>query len=298
MFSLIQNLRQRIHDLEHGKKPSPAATGMPTGSSDHRQHEERSPLTLQSLTNPETSPGVSAMVGAATGEPQREGFHGISSTAAFMADVRQAIEGRRSDTRLPEVQQAQEGARASLAMKKYVLPPRSLAETLLPAYWEFVFPLYPFLNEKRFRTMYDALWKGAAFSTPSISLLGNQEEIVVCILNIVLALACQYWPEPDPRTAREQARVFIDRAHTLIEIDLLATDGKTVQHVEAMLLFAQFLIGTGSAYRAYMILGSAIRLCHQLGLHRSSTYTFQTIPDVSDREATKRIYNGCLMMET
>jgi hypothetical protein len=261
--------------------------------------------------------GVSAMVGAVTGEPQNEGFLGSSSAAAFMKHIRKAIDSRLGVSPLDEefhgndrfqtvtntahLQPVSEESKRKYLLDDYVLPPRKLADSLLNTYWTYVHPLYPFLNRGSFTRIYNDIWTGSnAATTASTSPQASSttdESTSLCIFNLVLALSCQYSDEIEPRKCQATARVFFTRAKDLLRFDPVDSADRSVQLVQALLLMGQYLQGIGSTHKAWGIVGMAIRVCHELGLHLAVTTSERVVQNILEREMMRRVYHGCVMME-
>jgi hypothetical protein len=263
------------------------------------------------------SEGVSAIIGAVTGEPQNQGFLGSSSAAAFMKHIREAVDSRAGvespegvlfgseRTQIhPESGHGQQlfgsGKRKS-PLEDYVLPPRKLADSLSRAYWANVYPLYPFLDRRNFTKMYNDIWNGTddAVSTPmsptTSSCPGNPTSL--CIFNLVLALACQYPDTIEPGKSQSTARVFFLRAKDLLRFDPVDSADRSIYLVQALLLMGQYLQSIGSTHKAWRVVGIAIRVCHELGLHRAVTTSEEVVPKINEREMMRRVYHGCVMME-
>ncbi|KIX99033.1 uncharacterized protein Z520_05494 [Fonsecaea multimorphosa CBS 102226] len=252
---------------------------------------------MHSPENPSTGAGVNAITGAATGELQNEGFHGMSSAASFMDSVRQAIEGQvstefagsivyPSSTTIPPIKRRLE----------YVLPPRTTSEELQESYWRFVYPLYPFIDRESFTQVYRSLWDGTPLPSSGSHLMRLEETTSVAIFNLVLALGCQYRAQSEAGEAHDAAEVFFNRAHSLVRFDPTDTSLLSLQYVQVMLVMSQYLTGTGNTHKAWGVIGTAIRGCHHLGLHRSAFYDHSSL-SYQDKDFVRRVYHGCVMLE-
>ncbi|OJJ01949.1 hypothetical protein ASPVEDRAFT_83471 [Aspergillus versicolor CBS 583.65] len=257
-------------------------------------------------TGNEGRTGVSALVAAVTGEPQYEGFQGPSSAATFMSNIRQAVNGdtQPRDARSAVSGESENGPWFSLSsptekavLGDYVVPPRRVADSLLESYWTFIHPLYPVLNRSIFTQSYDALWIGRSLPLRAPPLMVIDEATVLCILNLALALSCQYSDEIAVGKAFTSAEVFFARARGLFRFDPVGSANVGLPQLQIMLLIAQYLQGTGRAYQAWDIVAVAIRNCHRLGFHLASSTSEELIPDVLERELVKRVYHLCVMTE-
>ena len=259
--------------------------------------------------------GVSAILGAITGEQQNQGFHGASSAANFMQQIRQAIDAQigvspESVHDGPQNDQTStytgDGLYPSsnIAIKQkvnnYVLPPRKLADSLLQTYWIYVYPLYPFLDRTNFTSMYNGIWTGDWASMASSSrtfVMSDDEPTGVCIFNMVLALSCQYSDTLEEGSHRATAKIFFLRAKESLQFDPINVSNRSIHLVQALLLSGQYLQSIGSPHEAWGAIGAAMRICHELGFHLSSATGERAAQSVREGETVKRVYHGCIMMD-
>ena len=247
--------------------------------------------------------GISAIVGAMTGEPHNEGYHGLSSAAAFLTQIRQAVDSRLG-VKPPEGSLAVSLHNAatklpSRTVPDYVLPPRKLADKLINVYWEYVHPIYPFLHKPNFTTIYNDIWAGGELSSssPDVSATGNNEATSICILYLVLALSCQWADAIEPEKRHSTATVFFTRARNLLQFDPVDPTDRSVQLVQALLLTGHYLQITGNTPKAWVVIGMSVRICHELGLHLPERSHSGDSPRVMESEIRKRVYHGALTME-
>lgn len=224
-------------------------------------------------------------------------FLGPASNTAFMKHIRQVIEGQLVEDRVSDLQSNQIDTDLSAGSPDYVLPPRQLADSLVDHYWVFVHPLYPFLHKPSFCEIYDTLWTGQKLSNTGCTNMKIDEATSVCILNLVLALGCQYHHKHGVGTSIATAEVFYKRARSFLRLNPTEPRNNTLQLVQAMLLMTQFLMGTGHTHKAWGVVGMAVRICYQLGLHRNADSSPETFPKPVQREIVRRVYHGALMLE-
>jgi hypothetical protein len=224
-------------------------------------------------------------------------FLGPGSNAEFMKHIRQAIEGHPLEDGASDSQSSRVITHISISSPDYVLPPRQFADSLLNRYWDFVHPLYPFLHKSRFYEVYEALWTGQESPNTTCTIMRVDEATSVCILNLVLALGCQYHHEAGAGRSNTTAEVFFKRARSLLRINPIESSDNTLQLVQAMLLMTQFLMGTGNTHKAWGVVGMAVRTCFQLGLHRTPDSGTGFFLKPIHREIVRRVYHGALMLE-
>lgn len=131
----------------------------------------------------------------------------------------------------------------------------------------------------------------------SASSSATDEATFLCTFNLVLALSCQYAEIIEPDQCQTTANMFFQRAKDLLKFDPVESTGRSVQLVQALLLMGQYLQGIGSANRAWSVIGIALRICHELGLHNPSNKAERSCRNITERELVRRLYHGCLMLE-
>lgn len=306
---MVQILQERIQELERNQHAVNAAATSPYTGQSHEaasveatSHREADEL----ATRKERGTKVSAILAAVTGEPQYEGFQGPSSAATFMSSIRQAVDenAKSPDSSFvvglaPQTPPSPSSfvSNQQTVPRDYVLPPRRVVDGLLQSYWTLIHPLYPVLNRSIFNKSYDALWAGNLLSIVASPLMRVDESTLVCILNLLLALACQYSDEIALGKAFATAQVFFNRGRKLFDFDAVDSTDNSLPHLQIMLLIAQYLQCTGRAYKAWNTIAIAIRSCHQMGFHLAATSSEERFPDVVERELVKRVYHFCLTSE-
>ena len=286
--------------------PSRAADSSSNSADTRRDHD----ITIDD----DGSGSVSAIIGAVTGEPQNQGFHGTSSAVTFMQQIRQAIDARMGvspESGLDRYQNSNQpftydGHRKHSTKKHtvadYVLPPRRLADNLLQTYWVYIFPIYPFLEKRDFMNIYNSIWTGdwanASSSSPFDSSLDVHEPTAVCIFYLVLALGCQYSDAIEERSQRDTAKSFFFRAKECLQFDPIDLSNHSLQLLQALLLSGQYLQSIGNPHEAWGAIGVATRICHEFGFHLASSTTGErVIRSKREREIIRRVYHGCVMMD-
>ncbi|KAK2749281.1 hypothetical protein FQN55_003606 [Onygenales sp. PD_40] len=292
------------HDGLSGKSNRPALNqGIHRGPFDHRIHHNRGPSTAHEsqpdLTGTDDADdGVNAMMGAVGGNRQTQAFFGSSSAAGFIRQVRKAIdvkmghppeehsgspalENGRFSTMRPirksNSQSQYDGA-------NYVLPPRKTADALLDTYWKLVHPLYPFLDHE-LGSAYESIWTGETTD--------YDENMLMCIFNVMFALGCQLSEAIKPEQREASAAVYFNRAKELLHFNLWEND--SVGLIQCLLIMGQYLQSTNSAHQCWIVIGLAIRIAQSLGLHLPQTAT--QFRDPRDHQLARKIWHGCVLMD-
>lgn len=293
----VESLHARIRELEEQIKFAGSSTSNPQ----RLAHEAGGSLNTGGKAHTESSGSplaVNEIEAAATGEPQSEGFVGPGSAAAFLSTVRLAVDPR---TSLPSPKRVWPQAPQSDSPLDYVLPPRREADALLDLYWLYVHPLYLFLYKPGLQKIYSGLWTGEISCGGPSSLMQTSEASSVALVNLVLALGYQYSGKQANSGTRHAgatlAEEHFNRARSAFKHDLLDGAERTLQAVQVMLLMAQYLSSIGSTHRAWEVIGSGVKACYRLGLHRAQLFSEHALLTSANQEMVKRVWHGCIMLE-
>ncbi|KAJ5423090.1 hypothetical protein N7445_011198 [Penicillium cf. griseofulvum] len=160
-----------------------------------------------------------------------------------------------------------------------------MADSLMEVYWEYVFPLYPFLVPGEMKSEYMKIWTGDS--------LEYDENMLMCTLNVIFALASQLADFVPPTEREELADAFFSRAKGLFQFNLW--DSGSSGLIQCLLLMAQYLQSTDSAHQCWIVTGLAIRNAQSLGLHLPQNIarlrTFQ------EQQLGRKIWHGCVLMD-
>ncbi|KAH7007704.1 fungal-specific transcription factor domain-containing protein [Ilyonectria destructans] len=305
--TFVRQLEQRIQQLESHAWSNPQLAQPATETIGRGLSEMLASPAAASVG--EESPGcISAMEGAVTNAPQSEGYIGSASAAYFMNFIRRAVDpgsavsGPIQNVNTPPTRDTASSSALRKPSMPYVLPPRRDAERLVIAYWDYIHPLYPFLYQPCFADIFVSLWTGKPSSSEAASpLMRTTKANSACLVNLVLALACQYYDVPvdrqDLTEGPKSGVIFFNRARSIFQYDVSDGTDQSLQVVQIFLLMAQYLNSTGSPQRSWELLGVAIRICQRLGLHQGATTDQRAFPDPVEREMIKRVWHGCFMME-
>ncbi|KAJ5131570.1 uncharacterized protein N7515_007609 [Penicillium bovifimosum] len=185
--------------------PTPGTARSPTPAnytrSTHRQGDISTPTSQLD--------GVNAMMGAVDEERAYQGFFGSSSAAGFMRQVKTAVDRRVASPHqrcsvpnppIPSSLMPTRGERQQSSVASYVLPPRRMADSLMEVYWDYVFPLYPFLEPAQLKAEYAKIWTGDG--------LVYDENMLMCTLNVIFALSSQLADFVPPKDREASADAF------------------------------------------------------------------------------------------
>jgi len=243
------------------------------------------------------SKGIDTMTGVVGGEPISQEFFGSSSAGSFMRQVKSAIDAKvpspdaRSSSsvlgkaQMPMLSAVDHRRESRVNDVDYVLPSRKTADNLADIYFRLVHPLYPFLDRQKFDDAYQSIWSGSPTSL--------DERMLMCTVNVMFALACQLSESIKSEQREASAKVFFKRAQDLLNLDLW--DVGSTELIQCLLLMGQYLQSTNSPHQCWMIIGLAVRVAQGLGLHLPKT-SFD-IQGSRERELTRRIWHGCILMD-
>ena len=293
----IESLQARIRALE-AQVESHAS---PVRTLPGLVHEEGSHRNAGYQTDAQRNGGASAVTaieGAATGEPQSEGFVGPGSAAVFLSTVRHAVDPEASpnlDSRVWPPASNRD------IPNDYVLPSQREADALFHLYWTYVHPLYPFVYKPAFQKSYIGLRSGEMCPTVPCPLMCTTKSTDVALVNLVLALSYQYSHKHTGSDitclGAETAEEHFGRAQRAFQYDYLDGTEQTLQAVQVILLMAQYLSSIGRTHRAWEAIGTGVRTCYRLGLHRSQLFLEHANLTEADQEMIKRVWHGCIMVE-
>lgn len=234
------------------------------------------------------------MMGSLEEGRANQGFFGSSSAAGFMRQIKIAVDRRvSSPERHPSSSNRALGSsllsnrneKHQSTVVAYVLPPRRTADSLMEVYWDYVFPLYPFLDSGLMKGEYTKIWRGDS--------LQYDENMVMCTFNVIFALASQLADFVPPREREAAADAFFSRAKGLFQFNLWATGSAGL--IQCLLLMAQYLQSTDSAHQCWIVTGLAIRNAQSLGLHLPQTISrFSTF---QEQQLARKIWHGCVLMD-
>lgn len=238
--------------------------------------------------------GVNAMMGTVEEERANQGFFGSSSAAGFMRLIRTAVDKRVASPyrhcSVPPIPVNQplvsnQSAAHPRSAANYVLPPRKMADSLLEVYWDYVFPLYPFLISAQMKSEYAKLWDGQT--------LEFDESMFMCTLNVIFALASQLADFVSPEEREASADAFFCRAKALFQFNLWETG--SLELIQSLILMAQYLQSTDSAHQCWIVTGLAVRNAQSSGLHLPETIA--GFENFQKQQLARKIWHGCVLMD-
>lgn len=226
------------------------------------------------------------------------GLFGASSGAHFLQDVGSQPGAARTPTNqrqirtpvlpkalrcLPKLQKRTQKANADV---QYAVPPRKQADKLLSLYWDYVDSAYPWLDRPSIENAYETLWVHDGE-------LIMDETVLHCLLNLMFATSCVASQGATPLDRYQSSVVFFDRAQALMSYNLM--DMYNIEIIQILLLTAVYLQHEKEPQKCFRIIGTAIHVAQELGLHIPETTEGMDNP--KDRDLACQVWNGCVIMD-
>ncbi|PYH77076.1 hypothetical protein BO82DRAFT_345797 [Aspergillus uvarum CBS 121591] len=169
---------------------------------------------------------------------------------------------------------------------QFVIPPRRQADNLLGLYWDYVDSAYPWLDRPSIESAYETLWIQDGE-------LAMNETVLHCLLNLMFATSCVATQGEPPLVRYESSVVFFDRAQALMSYELL--DLYNFEIIQILLLTAVYLQHDKEPQKCFRIIGTAIHIAQELGLHIPETTEAMDSP--KERDLARQVWNGCVIMD-
>ncbi|KAA8915718.1 hypothetical protein TRICI_002125 [Trichomonascus ciferrii] len=224
-----------------------------------------------------------------TGVSHRD-FYGSSSAMSFMNLVKAAVNADKEEAcpRIPNEERSKPRKplfRRHAGRDNWVLPPRRVADLYVDSYFTYSYSLYPFVHKPTFEALYESLWNGTGTDA--------DDQLFYCIFNLVLALGCILSPNVGPETKNETAEMYFERTMEHMHLDVC--EDTSLLLLQTLLLTSQFLQATYRPGACWNVIGLAIRVAQEQGLHRNSH--IQCRSSLIDQQMCRRLWYGCIIMD-
>ncbi|PYH64284.1 Zn(II)2Cys6 transcription factor [Aspergillus vadensis CBS 113365] len=226
------------------------------------------------------------------------GLFGASSGAHFLQDVGSQPGAASTPTNkrqnrtpglpkalrcLPKLHKRSQKAHADV---QFAVPPRKQADKLLSLYWDYVDSAYPWLDRPSIENAYETLWVHEGE-------LMMDETVLHCLLNLMFATSCVASQGATPLDRYQSSVVFFDRAQALMSYNLM--DMYNIEIIQILLLTAVYLQHEKEPQKCFRIIGTAIHVAQELGLHIPETT--QGMDNPKERNLACQVWNGCVIMD-
>ncbi|KAJ3523020.1 hypothetical protein NM688_g8792 [Phlebia brevispora] len=170
-------------------------------------------------------------------------------------------------------------------------PPRDLADKLVEAYFSRFHFLMPIIDKPSFLKRYDFLMDHTNDAN-----LARAETPFIALVNAVFACAAKM--VDDPRLSAGEGlddggmgMVYYERA---LILQYISHTSMQVEHVQCFLLMSSFLCSVNCLPQAWILVGQAVRIAQDIGLHRSPRRLLIT---PIDKETRRKVWWGCYTLD-
>lgn len=180
------------------------------------------------------------------------------------------------------------------------LPPNSQADRLIELFFSETGLLFPFVQKR---------YVMATFDAAKTRLFSRMHKSFLCLLNAIFAISAHI--DDHPETSPSDAETFFQRSNVLLsQVDPRMNNVETgmcaYPHlidsckltrsgtVQSLLLLIQYRQGTNKSDDTWVLLGKAVRIALQLGLHSKSGTVNMSHVEVETR---KRIWYGIVTLD-
>lgn len=243
---------------------------------------------IGSVIEPKSISHADAMTGSAGDPSVGKEFFGHSSAGSFIRQVHSVIDRRAvdlgdriqpHDLREDKMQDSQ-----LVDHRDYILPPRRYADSLLTAYYDLVWAVFPILDRTVIQKAYEGCWLGSHCAIP--------EHILYSLVNLIFALGSQFSEVVEPSRRKETGLSFWNRARQLYRHN---PHDASLERVQCLLLMGLYLQSTSDTYECWMAIGSATRMAQSLGLHSDALSTKLLGP--RQHQIACRVWHGCVYQD-
>ncbi|KAL6692435.1 fungal-specific transcription factor domain-containing protein [Trichoderma pleuroticola] len=190
------------------------------------------------------------------------------------------------------------------------VPPRDEADDLVENYWRWTHSLYPSIHRPSFEERYRMIWypqtgprrlgTEAHPVTPAGLYTSMGDRLFYCMLNSVFALGALFSPRMGYKDRDQLSRSFFERAKKLMNLDMLAAGSLAL--VQTLLLMGQYLQSTEMSSTCWNIVGLAVRVAQNIGLHHDPKNCNQgccptQALDQAETEMRRRAWAGCVLLD-
>jgi hypothetical protein len=179
------------------------------------------------------------------------------------------------------------------AESSMMLPRRPLADDLLHAYFTFAHDFLPIFHRPAFERKYESLWTSRAPSPHYSPHEHIEDGIFLATLNVCFALGSLFSElinDEDRETTGEQ---FYQRSRALTNFDVC--DHSSLLAVRLQLVTSLYLQTTSHTSRCWNVVGMAIRLAQNLGLHKDPN-VYHDYGNL-EVELKRRVWYSCVVMD-
>lgn len=174
-----------------------------------------------------------------------------------------------------------------------MLPRRSVADSLLHSYFTFAHDFLPIFHKLAFQRRYESLWVSSAPARPSGPHERFEDGVFLSTLNVCFALGSLFSELIADEDRESTGDEYYQRSRALANFDVC--DYSSLSTVRLQLVTGLYLQTTPHASRCWNVVGMAIRLAQDLGLHKDPSGHAQS--DSVEVEMKRRVWYSCAVMD-
>jgi hypothetical protein len=197
--------------------------------------------------------------------------------------------GKKNQNRLPPVPRFLWKRLDSSAM----IPHRPMADSLLHSFFTFAHEFLPIFHRPTFEERYEKLWASSLPSKPLTPHERLEDDIFLSTLNVCFALGSLFSPLIQDEDRDRVSDEYYERSRTITNFDIC--DYSTLSTVRLQLVTGLYLQTTPHSSRCWSVVGTAIRIAQDLGLHEDPSGHVQA--DQMEVEMNCRLWHSCVTMD-
>jgi hypothetical protein len=174
-----------------------------------------------------------------------------------------------------------------------VIPPRPMADSLSQSFFTFAHDFLPVFHKLAFDKQYEKLWTSSVLPGTQDPRETLEDAIFLSTLNVCFALGSLFSPLVLDEDRESTSDAYYQRSRSLINFDVC--DYSSLSMIRLQLVSGLYLQTTLNASRCWNVVGMAIRLAQDIGLHKNSPGTSQS--DQLEVEMERRVWYSCVVMD-
>lgn len=179
------------------------------------------------------------------------------------------------------------------AESSMMLPRRHVADDLLHSFFTFAHDFLPIFHKPAFQRQYEILWVSNAPARPNGPHDNLEDGIFLSTLNVCFALGSLFSELVADEDREPTGDEYYQRSRALTNFDIC--DYSSLSTVRLQLATGLYLQTTAHASRCWNVVGMAVRLAQNLGLHKGPSGHSQS-ESVED-EMKRRVWYSCVVMD-
>ena len=179
------------------------------------------------------------------------------------------------------------------AESSMMLPRRPVADSLLNSFFTFAHDFLPIFHRPAFQRRYESLWVSSAPARPSGQHEKFEDGVFLSTLNVCFALGSLFSELIANDDRESTGDEYYQRSRALTNFDIC--DYSSLSTVRLQLVTGLYLQTTPHASRCWNVVGMAIRLAQDLGLHKDPSGHAQS--DSVEVEMKRRVWYSCSVMD-